>query len=93
MSEDKLITITEVCYITDTSIQTINNWYKWKRLNPDNIYAKFLPDYIQDGARQKRYWKLSEVDKLVAFKHIVVKGRNGFLGEVTQKYYHNKKEN
>ena len=85
-----LLKIEEVAMLIDCSTQTINIWYQWKRANPDNALTKLLPDYIQDGPRQTRFWKMSDVQKLRKFKQSVVHGRNGVMGEITQKRKENK---
>lgn len=90
MSSEKLLKLEEVAIIVGTSSKSINNWYWFKRENPDNEYAQMLPDYIQEGARQTRYWKESDIWKLIEFKSSIPQGRNGIMGCVTQKYYHKK---
>ena len=84
----KLMSATEVCVILDCSIYTLNNWYAFKRQNPDNEYAKMLPDFVnrEKGIRTTRYWKQSDIEKLLKFKAAIPHGRNGILGSVTQRY-------
>lgn len=84
----RLMSATEVCVILDCSIYTLNNWYAYKRKNPDSEYAKMLPECVnrEEGARTKRYWKQSDIEKLLKFKAAIPHGRNGILGSVTQKY-------
>lgn len=91
-SSERLLRIEEVAIIIGSSSKSINNWYWFRRENPDNEYAKMLPDFIQEGARQTRYWKESDIWKLIEFKNAIPQGRNGIMGSVTQKYYH-KEEN
>jgi len=79
------IKIEELAMRIDSSVQTINNWYKWKRENPDNELASLLPDYIQEGNRQTRYWKYDDIWKLIEFKKTIVHGRNGVMGAITQR--------
>lgn len=79
------IKIEELAMRIDSSVQTINNWYKWKRLNPDNELASLLPEYIQDGARQTRYWNTEDIWKMIEFKQHIIRGRNGVMGDVTQR--------
>lgn len=90
--EDTLLRVEEVALLIDSSVKTIQNWYQFKRAQPENEYAQMLPDYVQEGGRQKRYWKESDIPKLLEFKRKIPKGRNGILGCVTQKYYHKKKK-
>lgn len=82
---EKLLRIEEVALLVGASTQSINNWYRWKKLNPEHTLAKLLPDYIQEGARQMRFWKNSDVWKIVEFKNSIPHGRNGILGDITQR--------
>lgn len=88
MEKERLLSATEVCVLLDCSIYSLNNWYTFKRENPDSEYAKLLPDFInkEAGTRRKRYWKYSDIPNLIAFKATIPHGRNGVLGSVTQKY-------
>lgn len=80
---EKMLKIEEVAVRIDSSIQTINNWYRWKKLNPEHPLAIILPDYIQSGTRKTRYWKTDDIYKLIEFKHKLPHGRNGVLSEIT----------
>lgn len=91
--EDRLLKLEEVAVLIGSSFKSINNWYMFKRANPDNEYAKMLPDFIQRGARQTRYWKESDLWKLIQFKNAIPQGRNGIMGCVTQKYYKVRRNN
>ena len=90
---EKLLRIEEVALLVDTSTQTVNNWYRWKKLHPEHPLAALLPDYVQGGPRQKRYWKKSDVWTITEFKNSIPHGRNGILGDVTQKSSRYRKEN
>jgi len=79
------IKIEELAMRIDSSVQTINNWYKWKRENPDNELASLLPDYTQEGNRQTRYWNTKDIWKLLEFKTKIVHGRNGVMGTTKRK--------
>ena len=89
MSEAKY-RIEFVAIMVGTSTQSINNWYRWKKQNPSHPLAAMLPDYAQEGARQMRLWHASDIDQLIQFKNLIPHGRNGILGDVTQKYIRNK---
>lgn len=91
MSE-RLLKAVEVALLVDISVPTLNNWYAFKRMNPDSEMAKMLPDPVQQTNRQTRYWKESDVVELIKFKSQIVWGRNGFMGSITQRYAKNKKE-
>lgn len=92
-TNDTLLKLEEVAILVGVSFKTINTWYAFKRAYPDNEYAQLLPDYIQTGKRQKRFWKKSDIWKLIKFRQSIPKGRNGVLGDITQKYYRKQKEN
>ncbi len=80
------LNVTEVAILVGCSVQTINYWYAFKKAEPNHELAKILPDYIQEGARQTRYWDENDIFRLVEFKNSIPKGRNGVLGSVTQRY-------
>jgi predicted DNA-binding transcriptional regulator AlpA len=85
MATEKLLRIEEVALLVGSSTQTINNWYRWKKIHPENELTKLLPDYIQQGNRQIRYWKNSDIWSIIEFKNSIPHGRNGILGDITQK--------
>jgi hypothetical protein len=89
-SSERLLKLEEVAILIGSSGKSINNWYWFKRENPDHKLAKLLPDFIQDGERQTRKWRRSDIWKLVEFKSKIPTGRNGVMGSVTQRYYHKK---
>ena len=90
--EDRLIKATELAMLVDSSIQTITSWYKWKEKHPDDELAKLLPDYtIQEGGRKTRYWKYSDVYRLIEFKNSIPHGRYGIMGDTTQMYLRSSK--
>ena len=88
----KMLRAVEVALLLDISVPTLNNWYKFKRHNPDMEICNLLPDPVQQTARQTRFWKEEDIPKLIQFKSQIVWGRNGFMGSVTQKYAKYKKE-
>jgi len=88
-----LLRLEEVAILVGVSFKTINSWYAFKRMHPDNEYAKMLPDYIQAGPRQTRYWKREDIWKFIQYHHSIPQGRNGVMGDVTQKYYRKGKIN
>lgn len=93
MENKQLLKIEEVAVLLGVSVKTINNWYWFKRENPDDEFAKILPNYIQEGERQTRYWRFEDLIDLQEFKKYIPRGRNGVMSKVTQKYLKNKKEN
>lgn len=93
MAEERLLKLEEVAILIGSSGKSINNWYWFKRENPDNEFAKMLPDFIQEGKRQTRYWREADIWKLLEFKQSIPQGRNGIMGSITQKYYHKEDKN
>ena len=90
---ERMLRIEEVAVEIHSSIYSINNWYRFKRENPDNKYAKLLPDFYQpEGTRQTRYWRKSDMPKLIDFKTTIPRGCGGIMGSVTQRYYKKKKD-
>ena len=86
MQKDKILSLAEVAVKLGVSVFTINNWYAFKRLQPDHPMAKLLPEYIQENPRSARKWKAEDLKYLRQFKRQVVVGRSGFLGCATQRY-------
>ena len=91
MAEERLLKLEEVAVVVGCSFKTINNWYMFKKAYPDNEYAQILPEFIQDGPRQTRFWRESDIWKLIEFKKAIPQGRNGIMGAITQKYMHKEK--
>ena len=88
--QGNLLNINEVSVIIGSSPKTIENWYRWKKLNPDNELVSLLPEYIQEGQRTTRFWNKEDIYKLLEFKAKIPHGRNGILGDITQKHWRNK---
>lgn len=86
------LTINEVAMLIGVSAKTIENWYMWKRRNPDHELAMLLPDYKQTGARQTRYWDTDDVPRIKSFKERLPRGRGGLMGEVTNRERKNEAE-
>ena len=84
--KEHMINATEVALLVGTTVPTLNTWYKWKALEPEHELAKLLPDYTRIGNKRTRYWKESDVYKIIEFRAKLPQGRNGVLGKVTQKY-------
>jgi len=82
-----------VALLVGVSLKTFNNWYMFKALEPDNEYAKMLPEFtIEKENHGRRVWKSEDIQTLINFKNSIPHGRNGVLGNVTQKYYRTKKK-
>lgn len=81
------LSIEQVACLLDVSTATINNWYRWKKINPEHPLAQMLPDYSQpDGIRQKRLWNRMDIVKMMEFKKKLQRGRTGVMGSITQRY-------
>ncbi len=78
---ENMIKIEELAMRIDSSVQTINNWYKFKREHPEYEICSLLPDYVQEGNRQTRYWNTKDIWKFIEFKTAIVHGRNGVMGQ------------
>ena len=90
-SNEKLLNLNEIAMLVGVSVQTINSWYKWKKIHPENELTKLIPDFVRIGNRNTRYWKQSDAWKLIEFRSSIPQGRNGIMGDVTQQYYRKKK--
>lgn len=87
VTTNKMLTVQEVAVLVGSSVQTINGWYRWKKLHPDHELAKLIPDYTrQQGGRLTRYWNQADIWRLIQFKKTIPQGRFGIMGDVTQKY-------
>lgn len=89
----KRLSVAELAVAIGSSVPTISSWYRWKRENPDNDYAKLLPDFVRCGAHRARYWNISDIPRLIEFRNSIPQGRNGIMGSVTQKYCKNSRWN
>lgn len=84
------LSMEEVAVRMGVSRQTIYNWYRFKRTNPDNEYSKLLPAPIK-GVRNQLLWNEKDIARLTEFKEIIPQGRNGVMGSITQRYQKNSK--
>ena len=91
--KERLLNAVEVAFLVGVSPKTLEIWYRFKRKYPDNEYSKLLPEYQQEVSRGIRYWKESDIKKIIKFKNIKPKGRNGLFGSITNaNYYRLKRE-
>ena len=91
---ERKLKATEVIFLLGISYRTLEVWYTFKRKNPEHELAKMLPECEQEGFNRPRYWKESDIPKLIAFKEAVPHGRYGVFGEITHlnKYVKQRKE-
>lgn len=80
------LTAQQVVIMLGISENTLNFWYRFKREHPENEIAQLLPEYTKESEKSKRYWKRSDLDKLIKFQKSLPKGRNGIMGGITQRY-------
>lgn len=83
MKNERLLKATEVAFLIGIAPKTLEVWYMFKRKHPENEYAKMLPDYQQERQRGIRFWKESDIEKIVEFKNSKPKGKNGLFGDIT----------
>ena len=88
---ERMIRVEELALAVGVSVMTINNWYAFKKADPDNELSKLLPDFKQDNPRGTRLWKFNDIWRIKDFQSRIKIGRNGQMGVITQKYV--KKEN
>ena len=84
------LTAQQVVVLLGISENTLNFWYRFKRDNPDNEYAKLLPEYVKASEKSRRLWKKDDLWKFAEFQKSLPKGRNGVMGEVSSKYWSKK---
>lgn len=90
-SEEYTLSINKISQLLDISQNTIGNWYKWYNKNKSEKIPE-LPSYYQKGVKGQRFWKESDIPKLIVFRDWVPKGRGGLMGDLNCKYYRRKKE-
>lgn len=79
-----LFTMDETAVAVGVTRQTMYYWYRFKAKEPNNDYAKLLPNPITIG--RQRFWSKSDINALMRYKKSLPKGRNGVMGCVTQAY-------
>ena len=83
---EKQLNVEQTAMLVGVSAKTINNWYWFKRTHPEHELAQKLPDYVQAHEKATRYWRMEDVYTLIEFRNSIPHGRNGILGDVTQKW-------
>lgn len=92
MTKEGFLTAGAVCLRVGVSTKTLNNWYAWY-LDPDMEKPESTPElpmYVQDREKGPRYWSEESVEKLIAFKEWLPKGRNGVMGRFNERYWSKK---
>lgn len=88
----RLLNATETAVMVGVSVQTLSSWYRWKGLHPDHPLAELLPEFTRIGNHRTRYWTQENIWSLIEFKQSIPKGKNGVMGDVTQKYVKKKEK-
>lgn len=78
--------VEQVALLVGVSVRTLNSWYWFKENNPTNEYAQMLPPFERKTAKGTRYWKSEDIPNIIKFRAELPHGRNGILGDVTQRY-------
>lgn len=84
---ERIFRAEEVVVIIGISLKTLNIWYQFKRENPDNEYAKILPEPQRRGNKGTRYWTQEDIKRLIEFQDKRPTGRNGVMGDITHSYW------
>ena len=80
--EERFIGIGELAFILGVNQFTVERWYKFKKENPENEYAKLLPEPVRIANAKNiktRYWKESDLPALKTFQNAIVPGTKGFM--------------
>ncbi len=85
MENERMLGVEEMAAIVGVTSQTVKSWYKFRKENPDNPYARMLPE-TERGLRNKILFHETDKEALLEFKRNKPKGRYGVMGDVTQKY-------
>ena len=88
---ERMIRVEELALAVGVSVMTINNWYAFKKADPDNELSKLLPDFKQDNPRGTRLCKFNDIWRIKDSQSRIKIGRTAQMGVITQKYV--KKEN
>jgi hypothetical protein len=95
LSNDNMLTASNVANKLNISVKTLTTWYKWYYDNTIEKPKDFpkLPEYIQDHVNGPRYWTESDVKKLEEFKSWIPRGRAGVMGKINSKYWSKRGKN
>ena len=85
----KKLTSSKVAQHLDTSVKTLNNWYRWYNgeqfEKPEN--TPILPPYEQSHPMGVRYWDSDDLPLLEAFQKWIPKGPSGVMGSMNVHYW------
>ena len=81
----KQLKVEEVAVLVGVSAKTLNFWYMYKNRNPEDSNIQKLPEYemVKVNGRDTRLWTYEDIPRIIEFKESIPKGRNGFMGSVT----------
>lgn len=91
---EAVMSATKVTQALDISARTLDNWYKYYHSDiekPDDMPT--LPEYYQSRYKGPRYWKVSDISALQAFKDWIPRGRGGVMGRINERYWSNRYRN
>lgn len=86
--QGKYLTTPQVAERVGVSTKTLNNWYKYyvsDSEKPANMPE--LPMYIQKVYRGLKLWKPEDIDKIIAFKEWIPRGKNGVMADISSRYW------
>ena len=75
--------MTELCFFVGITEATLRTWYRWYEVR--DVDCPELPMPVKIGRR--KYWKRSDVDKVIAFKMWMPRGRNGLMGRQNEVHW------
>ena len=83
----KELKVEEVAVLVGISVHTLNIWYSYKKQNPNDVNAKKLPKFHMKNVngRLTRLWDYEDIPAIIAYKESIPKGRNGYMGSITNK--------
>ena len=83
----KELKVEEVAVLVGISVHTLNIWYSYKKQNPNDVNAKKLPKFHikKVNGRLTRLWDYEDIPAIIAYKESIPKGRNGYMGSITNK--------
>lgn len=81
MNETNLFTVNQVCEKLEITTFTLSNWYAWEKKLGEDYLPK--PIILEHQKGKPRRWTEDMIEKLLAFKKTIKKGRYGSYGKFT----------
>lgn len=76
-----------VCNKIGIGLQTLANWYRYKKSGNVDPELPELPEYYQLNSHSVRLWSLNDIEKLILFKQKLGRGRAGKMGDWNAKFW------